>query len=158
VPAIRTKLIRRLTDQADLLGKTEPVRTADLAAAVDMVTKTAHRHLEDLALLGLAARSKAGATDNAPDMWGATDWLRQFWPDPQSETEMYVRTGSGLVRGPDEGTEDTPTDTPLRTSLSHLPSPDGIRPCGMCGEPFHPAPRSRAVCDTCRVQLAGAGR
>jgi hypothetical protein len=33
-----------------------------------MVTKTAHRHLEDLALRKLADRTKTSSSDNAPDL------------------------------------------------------------------------------------------
>jgi len=63
------------------------------------------------------------------------DWLREFWPDPQSEREMYVRTGSGLVRGLGEGTDDGTTDTPIRTSLSHSRYDDPDFYCPRCGYP-----------------------
>jgi len=114
VPAIRNKLIRYL------VGGTQAARTSDVAAAVGMVTKTAHQHLEDLALLGLADRAKTSDAGNAPDLWSASDWLREFWPDPESEREMYVRTGSGFKGGLDDEGKTPPTDTPVRTSRSHF--------------------------------------
>lgn len=131
VPAIRNKLI------SDLVGRTAAARTSEVAAAVGMVTKTAHQHLEDLVLLGLADRTKTSAADNAADYWSASAWLRKFWPDPESEREMYVRTGSGFKEGLDEGTDNTATDTPVRTSRSHSGEP-GTSPatCTVCGEPM----------------------
>jgi hypothetical protein len=126
VPAIRNKLI------ADLVGRTDPARTSDVAAAVGMVTKTAHQHLEDLALLGLADRAKTSDAGNAPDLWSASDWLRRFWPDAESEREMYVRTGSGFKEEVGDDTDKAPTDTPVRTSRSHFGEPsstDGKRAC-----------------------------
>jgi hypothetical protein len=114
VSAIRNKLIQ------ELVTRGEPARTADVAGAVGMVSKTAHQHLEDLALLGLADRGKAGTADNSADLWSATAWLRNFWPDPESEREMYVRTGSGLLSGLVEGADSSSTDSPLRTSRSHF--------------------------------------
>ena len=99
VPAIRHKLI------GDLVRRTAPARTSEVAAAVGMVTKTAHQHLEDLALLGLADRTKTSEADNAPDLWSASDWLREFWPDPKSEREMYY----GRVAGLKKRTSKTPT-------------------------------------------------
>lgn len=51
-PAIRTRFIR------ELLARDAPGRTSDLAAAVEVVTKTASRHLEDLTILKIAERTK----------------------------------------------------------------------------------------------------
>ena len=82
-PSLRTRMIRAL------VGRTERARTSDIAAATQVATKTASRYLEDLTLLKLAERTKLTDADNAPDYWQATDWLRQYWPE--SETEM-VRT------------------------------------------------------------------
>jgi hypothetical protein len=86
VPAIRNNLMR------DLVRRSDPARTSEIAAAVDMVTKTAHQHLEDLALLKLANRTKSSDKGNAPDRWEASAWLREYWPEPESERECtYVR-------------------------------------------------------------------
>jgi hypothetical protein len=114
VPAIRSKLI------SNLVGRTAAARTSEVAAAVGMVTKTAHQHLEDLSLLGLADRAKTSASDNAPDLWSASDWLRKFWPDPESEREMYVRTGSGFKEETNEDAHAAAVDTPSGTSRSHF--------------------------------------
>jgi hypothetical protein len=89
VPAIRTAL-------ADaLLGSPTPLRTSELGRRVGMVTKTAHRHLEDLSLLGLADRERTGTADRSPDLWSSSAWLRQHWPG--SRTEIPSNTGGGLV-------------------------------------------------------------
>jgi hypothetical protein len=117
VSAIRSKLI------GELVRRTDPARTSDVAAAVDVVTKTAHRHLEDLALLGLADRTRASEADNAPDLWAASQWLRDSWPDPKSETEMYYWSGSGFKEEVVEDTDTATTDTAIGTSLSHLAEP-----------------------------------
>jgi hypothetical protein len=73
-PAVRVPLLRLL------LKHDEPVRTSDLAASVGLVTKTASRLLEDLALLGIADRTKQTKADNSPDVWEASLWLRAHWP------------------------------------------------------------------------------
>jgi hypothetical protein len=59
-----------------------------------MVTKTASRYLEDLSLLGLAERSKQSEASNAADMWRASQWLCDHWP--QSGTEMYLPSPNPL--------------------------------------------------------------
>jgi hypothetical protein len=105
VSAIRSKLI------GELVRRTDPARTSEVAAAVGMVTKTAHQHLEDLALLGLADRTKTSKADNAPDLWSASDWLREFWPDPKSESEMYYWSGNGFKEEVVEDTDTATTDT-----------------------------------------------
>jgi hypothetical protein len=53
----------------DLLGDGEPHRTAAVAEAIDMPTKTTARALEDLAVLGLLDRTKRGDADNAANEW-----------------------------------------------------------------------------------------
>ena len=56
-----------------------------------MVTKTARQHLEDLALLGLADRTKTGEADNAADSWAASDWLPRVLARPKKQNRN-VRT------------------------------------------------------------------
>lgn len=90
VPALRTTVLTQL------MTKPEPRRTSDIAAACDLVTKTAHRILDDLALVGLVDRGKQSAADNSPDLWSPSGLLVALWPG--SETETLVRV-------------DTPTDT-----------------------------------------------
>ena len=65
-----------------------------LARTGGVATKTASRYLEDLSILKLANRHKHSAADNAPDLWEASDWLRQYWPlmATKSETEKYPPT------------------------------------------------------------------
>jgi hypothetical protein len=82
-PALRTKVIR------ELVNRTAPARTSDIATAIETATKTAARYLEDLAILRLAERTKQSDADNSPDLWAATDWLREYWPEQKSETEKY---------------------------------------------------------------------
>lgn len=110
-PAIRVPLMR------ELLKADGPLRTSELAAAVGMVTKTAHRQLDDLALLGIAERSKGHNADNAPDLWQATAWLGDFWPRPplvgQRNTPQQTRNYKEAVA------DDAPASSVLRTSLSH---------------------------------------
>jgi Domain of unknown function (DUF3854) len=81
MPAIRARFAR------ELLG-VPGASTSDLAAAAGMVSKNAREHLEDLALLGLAGRTKTSGAANAADYWMATDLLRDLWPE--SRTEMYL--------------------------------------------------------------------
>jgi len=100
-PSLRTRLIR------ELLRRAGPARTSDLAAAVEMVTKTASRHLEDLSLLKLAVHTKQSHADNAPDLWAATDWLREKFPLPvESETEKYPPAHKTQVTGDTQQSED----------------------------------------------------
>lgn len=74
MPATRRRLLEALQ------GRPEPTRTAELADESGLPTKTAARHLEDLALLGLADRSKDGDKTNSPDRWAESDWCRDHWP------------------------------------------------------------------------------
>jgi hypothetical protein len=80
-PALRTKVIR------ELVRRPLPTRTSDIATAIETVTKTASRYLEDLSILRLADHTKQSHADNAPDLWQASAWLRDYWPE--SETEKY---------------------------------------------------------------------
>jgi hypothetical protein len=80
-PALRVPIMRQLLAKSDLFAKSDPQRTSDLAAEVGMVTKTAARILDDLTLLGIAERSKKSAANNSPDLWVASDWLREHWPE-----------------------------------------------------------------------------
>ena len=82
-PALRTKAIR------ELVSRTQPARTSEIATAIETGTKTASRYLEDLSILKLATRQKSGAADNSPDLWAASTWLRQYWPKLKGETEKY---------------------------------------------------------------------
>jgi hypothetical protein len=121
-PALRTKVIR------ELVRRPVPVRTSDIATAVETATKTASRYLEDLSMLRLAVRTKRGIADNAPDLWEASDWLRDYWPE--SETEKYIHAHENYKGAPAEAeltaasTQNTPA-AHIRTSQSH-PSGSGV--------------------------------
>ena len=117
-PGLRTMLIR------ELLARPVPVRTSALAESAEVVTKTASRYLEDLSILRLAVRTKRGTAGNSPDYWVASDWLREYWPLQESETEKYppAHTQSTEVT---EQAEDCGISTPLGTSQSHFVAADG---------------------------------
>jgi len=69
-PAIRTPLMKALLEA----GKAK--RTSEIAETAAMVTKTAHRQLDDLAMLSIAKRTKQSDSGNSPDLWSAEPWLR----------------------------------------------------------------------------------
>ena len=119
-PALRTKAIRAL------MAHPTRLRTRDVAARMDTVTKTTSRYLEDLSLLRIAVHTKKNDADNSPDYWEASDWLREHWPE--SETDKYTHAHKTLVRGEEASdvgvpAEITPpTTAPLGTSQSHSPT------------------------------------
>jgi hypothetical protein len=63
-----------------------------------MVTKTAHRTLDDLALIGIADRSKKTDADNSPDLWIGSDWLRDYWPVPKEVGQKYLSHPSDSIK------------------------------------------------------------
>jgi hypothetical protein len=112
-PSIRLPVVR------ELLGSPHPQRTSAIAAGVGMVTKTAHRILEDLTLLGVADHTKKSDADNSPDLWAASDWLREHWPSEvgqRTTTKREEEVKEGL--SPEQST--TPPFTAPRTSQSHF--------------------------------------
>ena len=109
-PALRTKVVR------ELVSRTTPTRTSEIATSIETVTRTASRYLEDLSILKLATRQKRSTADNSPDLWAASDWLRQYWPLPEGETEKYPPAHVPL-----EGGGDAPSGSiPPGTSQSHF--------------------------------------
>jgi len=128
VPAARTRLL------TPLLSVSDPVKTATLAGRADMVTKTARRYLEDLALLRIVDRGKTSAADNAPDLWSATDWLRTYWPPGISLSRFEPDNSPDTAR--ESGTEkyDPPLQTEDETDVCAAPGCDqsprhGLRTC-----------------------------
>ncbi len=117
-PALRTKVIRAL------LAHMAPARTSDIAAATACVTKTASRYLEDLSILNLADHTKHSSADNAPDLWQATDWLRQYWP-LQSETDKYPLAHNTLLRGRLAAAPDGASAPPSQSSVGFSPTSAG---------------------------------
>ena len=83
----------------DLVSRTQPARTSEIATAIDTATKTASRYLEDLSLLKLATRKKHSVADNSPVLWAASTWLRKYWPELESETEKYPPALKTTKRG-----------------------------------------------------------
>jgi hypothetical protein len=134
-PALRTKVIR------ELVARQRPVRTSEIAAAIETVTKTASRHLEDLSIICLADHTKQSAASNAPDLWQASDWLRDFWPE--SRTEKYDLTDkTRLVEDEDK---DGSTGTACsRTFQSHFAEAGDLPSClRELVAPDHSDPRGR---------------
>ncbi len=119
-PAIRRPLMEALLDAS------VETRTAEIASAVGIVTKTAHRQLDDLALLGIATRTKQSDADNAPDYWQASQWLRHYWPEQPEVGQRYTPQREREIKETDEKSSDDPdVVTGSGTSLSHQPAPDG---------------------------------
>lgn len=118
-PAIRVPLMLAL------LNETGWRRTAVIAEAAELVTKTAARHLDDLTLLGIAERTKkkpqtddsppdTSQADNSPHYWQASQWLRTHWPQVgQRTTTKREEELKDAATGP-------PDSTPFGSSLSHL--------------------------------------
>ena len=106
VPAVRARLLAALLTHPDM-------STRDIATGLGMSTKTAGRHLEDLALLKLATRGRDGEHATAANKWTAGKLLRSA-------------ADEGLTRA--------------WTEMSH-PSPMRARDttCTVCGEPLHPS-------------------
>jgi hypothetical protein len=127
IPATRARFARELFDAA------VPERTSDLAATVGMTTRNAREHLDDLALLGLADRTKTSDAANAPDYWMATKTLRDLWPE--SRPEMYPPSPNPSI----EAVASSPArvDDERRPSgpSVHLGSATDAQPCFECGWP-----------------------
>jgi hypothetical protein len=96
-------------------------RTAEIAENVGMVTKTAARVLDDLALLGIVYRRKESKATNAPHLWIASGWLREHWP-----LEVRQKSTTTCREPSKEGSECSKDDQqplPIGRFLSH--SADG---------------------------------
>ena len=112
-PALRTKAIRAL------MAQPTRIRTRDIATAIETVTKTASRYLEDLSLLRIAVHTKKNDADNSPDYWEASDWLREYWPE--GGTEKYTHAHKTLVGG-DLATEPPPVEAPTGDGTPYPPT------------------------------------
>lgn len=84
-PAMRVPFMRLLLKDKYLNQWT---RTAAIADAVGMFTKTAGRVLDDLAMLGIVEHRKQSEADNSPHEWRASNWLHAHFP-PKVRTEIY---------------------------------------------------------------------
>lgn len=118
VPSVRAKLLGHVARLA------EPTKTDTIAESVDMVKRTAERNLEDLSLLGMVERSRAGSAENAAVLWRPTRWLVEHHT---GATDKYPPAPITFEEG-DFHTPQTALDfdppTPLRTSLSRYEPPD----------------------------------
>lgn len=125
-PAMRSAVIRALV--ADAI----PRRTSDLGQRAGLVTKTASRILDDLALIGLAEHTKAGEANNSADMWAPTGLLLRLWPESKTE----IDPPSPTPQGEEEAERHTVRDayTAHRQDLSHS---TGLPRCADCGNPIH---------------------
>lgn len=128
-PAMRTTVLRVV------VGIGDPERTSDIAKDAGLVTKTANRVLDDLALIGLVERSKSGDKDNSPDQWEPTNLLGKLWPE--SKTEMYIPPWRGTGTPPRD-------DAPYQgvwggewTSLSHFDESEESL-CAVCHGAMNP--------------------
>jgi Domain of unknown function (DUF3854) len=133
-PAIRTPLMRAL-----LLAH-QPTRTRDLAQTAGLVTKTANRQLDDLHLLGIAEHSKVSEADNSTDLWTASPWLRDHWPE-----EVRQRCTTHPLTPLKEGQENTASDDvdrvaspPSLTCLSYIDQLGLAGADGRCPHGFAP--------------------
>jgi len=159
-PSMRISIVRAL------LTFTDEQRTADIARVAGLVTKTAHRVLDDLALLGIATRTKKSDADNAPDLWIASEWLRDCWP---KVGQISTPRREGEVKEADEQSNSDDSSTPFGWSLSHFDAA-GIQPAdqaansayrsGLCRDCGKNAPSpGRPRCEGCHKihQAAVAG-
>jgi len=164
LPAMRTPLLRELLEYPD------PRRTADIAAAVGMVTKTAHRTLDDLGLLKIAVRTKQTSADNSPDLWSAGEWLHRFaWVlkvGQKSTTRREGEVKEGDLHTHNEDSVDTHS-APFRTFRSHFgDAAEGSlhtdnQPTSVTSEPAaDPANAAYrgGLCRDCHTQPHSAGR
>lgn len=139
-PAIRLPVMKAL-----LTANGTPQRTSRIAQQVGMVTKTAHRILEDLALLSIAERSKLSDADNSPDLWSASAWLIDLWPPRvrAKKTNLGVRVSNNGLKN----TSEDDTYTPPRTSRSHSEPT-----CQLCAEPLtNRTSIARGTCTECHL-------
>jgi hypothetical protein len=78
VPGVRRSVL------VPLRSATEPVTTGAVVSATGLPKTTAERTLEDLTLLGVVRRHRAGQGETSPWTWQLTDWARNLWPNPAS--------------------------------------------------------------------------
>ena len=118
VPTIRAVVLGELVDGSGYR------RTSEIAGNVEMVTKTAHRILDDLALIGVATRTKKTTADNSPDLWDASDWLRQYWQEVGQRTTTKQKA---KIKKDSEPPPDGAEYTPFGSSLSQFDASDAER-------------------------------
>jgi hypothetical protein len=143
-PALRSRVLRVMATAR------EPLRTAVVAERAGLVAKTTARELDELALIDLVSRSKAGTANNSPDLWAPTNQLKTLWPENGA-----IASASRWEPPPRNG---RPVAVPIggrggRDTSSSLDRHDGagVRPalplCGKHGEFLDP----HAGCAACAV-------
>jgi hypothetical protein len=150
-PALRVPLIKAL------LANSEPKRTADLAEGAGVVTKTASRQLDDLTMLGIAEHTKESGASNSPDLWEASQWLRDHWPEKVRQrctTHPPTPVREGKEQTPEHGDADTPSSSP-RWSLSYFAGEPEANVCPH-GRPGGDQPddfvKGRLSCPECAME------
>ncbi len=126
-PAMRASVIRAL------VAEDTARRTSNIGQGAGLVTKTASRVLDDLALIGLAEHSKASGANNSPDQWEPSQLLLNLWPESRTEIDPPHPTPHEV--GHNDGDDTHTTYTGGRLSLSHFEPPTGPGRCTGCG--FH---------------------
>ena len=133
-PALRGRVTRALV--ADETVR----RTSDIALAAGLITKTARRVLDDLAMIGFAEHTKKTDADTSPDLWAPTPLLRRLWPETGTEIDVGTGRRKKKERGRDGPGAGTPTEG--RLSLSQFeagppaaPADPPRRPDASYGEP-----------------------
>jgi hypothetical protein len=110
MPALRRSVLE------DLMRRTGPASTTEVAERVRYPTTTARRALEDLAAHGIVVRQAQG--QGRADLWQASAWARGRWPTVPEKSEASVAV-PGSVPEKSEGTNaehgiegDSPPITP----------------------------------------------
>ena len=134
--------IRLLVDLHTVFGVADVMSTESILAALHKLDEAPWA---DLRGLPLNARGLAGR-------------LRQYGVK-SADVRLGEWNGKGYKREDlwDAWSRYLPSP-PKESATSATTATDDGRPCGICGNGFHPDPPSRAVCDRCRPQLAGAER
>ena len=127
-----------------------------------MVTKTAHRTLDDLALLKIAVRTKQTSADNSPDLWSAGEWLHRFaWVlkvGQKSTTRREGEVKEGDLHTHNGDSVDTHS-APFRTFRSHSDGePDPVPVTSDPADDTANTAYRNGMCRDCHTQPQSAGR
>lgn len=75
-------------------------KTAEIAVALDLPTRTAERACEELAAHGVFERDKAGTTDSAANLWRPSPAATEWWSAIQGSPEMSEEGLSNSFNSP----------------------------------------------------------
>ena len=90
IPSPRREILMHLLENGEQ-------KTAQIATALDLPTRTAERSCEELAAHGVFQRGKAGEADNAANVWSASPVVEGWWSRIQGSPEMSVDGGSNYL-------------------------------------------------------------